>query len=130
MDDRGTARLATGGRSSVVAVPETSFAGHVQSGLGEDIDDYRYMAPELQSPEEHDVEGIDKLATKESDVYGMGMVVYRVSSHRLISPGTGIKSHVGPPLGLDGERAVLRMRHSHDTGKDTDRGTSPETVWG
>ena len=44
--------------------------------------------------------------TKESDVYGMGMVVYEASFHRPISSGPGVKSHVNP-LGLDGEYAVL-----------------------
>lgn len=75
IDGNGVARLATAGRSSIVAVPGTSAAGHVQSGG--DIDNYRYSAPEIQWPEDH---GMDKiLITKESDVYGMGMVVYEVS---------------------------------------------------
>lgn len=75
IDDNGVARLATAGRSSFVAVPGTSVEGHVQSGGG--IDNYRYSAPEIQWPENHDVDEI--LITKESDVYGMGMVLYEVS---------------------------------------------------
>ena len=65
-----------------MAVPGTSIAGHAQSGMDEDIDDYRYMAPETLLPEEVYVDKI--LATKESDVYGMGMVVYEASSHCLV----------------------------------------------
>jgi len=74
IDDRGTARLATAGRSSIVAVPGTSIADHKQSEGG--TDSYRYSAPEVQWPEDH---GNDKvLITKGSDVYGMGMVAYEV----------------------------------------------------
>jgi len=85
-----------------VAVPGTSIAAHAQSGG--DIDNYRYSAPEVLWPKDH---GRGKIfMTKESDVYGMGMVVYEASFHRPISSGPGVKSHVNP-LGLDGEYAVL-----------------------
>jgi len=58
----------------MVAVPGTSVASHMQSGG--DIDNYRYSAPEIQWPEDY---GTDKIViTKESDVYGMGMIVYEV----------------------------------------------------
>jgi len=77
IDDNGAARLSTAGRSSIVAVPGTPVAGFTQSGG--DIDNYRYSAPEIQWPEDHDMDKI--LLTKESDVYGMGMIVYEVSSH-------------------------------------------------
>ena len=83
IDDSGAARLATAGRSSVVAVPGTSIAGHIQSAVDEDFDSYGYTAPEILLPEEFgNVDNI--LATKEGDVYGMGMVAYEVSSHRLV----------------------------------------------
>ncbi|KAF9650321.1 kinase-like protein [Thelephora ganbajun] len=77
IDDNGVARLATAGHSSIVAVPGTSIAGwHVQSALDGEVDDYRYSAPEIQWPEDY---GMDKiLITKESDVYGMAMVIYEV----------------------------------------------------
>lgn len=77
--------MATAGRSSIVAVPGTSIAGHMQSG-GE-IDNYRYSAPEIQWPEDHDTDEI--LITKESDVYGMAMIAYEASSHRM-APGPNL----------------------------------------
>jgi serine/threonine protein kinase len=79
IDDNGAARLATAGRSSIVAVPNTSVAGHDQSAAA-DAGSFRYAAPEIQWPEDHDMDKI--LITKESDVYGMGMVAYEASSHR------------------------------------------------
>ena len=69
--------MATAGRSSIVAVPDTPTPGHTQSGGNGDIDDYRYWAPEIQWPEDHGMDEI--LLTKESDVYGMGMVAYEAS---------------------------------------------------
>ena len=103
MDDSGTARLATAGRSSVVAVSGTSVADHLQSELNENINDHRFVAPEIQWPEEHDPGRTDKiLVTKESDVYGIGMVVYTVCFHCLVSSGPRVKSHVDLLPGLDG----------------------------
>ena len=68
--------MSTGGRGSIVPVPDTSIVGHVQSGG--DIDNCRYFAPELHQSEGR---GVDEItATRESDVYGMGMVVYEASS--------------------------------------------------
>ena len=70
-----------------MAVPGTSIAGHVQSVLDGDIEDYRNMAPEIHSPEEHDTGATDKIiVTKEGDVYGMGMVAYEASSYGIILP--------------------------------------------
>ena len=69
--------MSTAGRSSIVAVKGTSIASHVQSG-GE-IDNYRYSAPEIQWTEADEI-----LITKESDVYGMAMVIYEASSYRLV----------------------------------------------
>lgn len=69
-----------------MAVPGTSIAGHVQSALDGVIDDHRYMGPEILSPDELCCGSVDKiLATKENDVYGMGMVVYEVGSHCPVS---------------------------------------------
>ena len=87
IDDSGTARLATGGRSSIVATPGTSIAAHDQSGVdgGNASDDYRYTEPEILSLDESQAGNADKiLATKEGDVYGMGMVVYEASNHCLV----------------------------------------------
>ena len=78
IDDNGVARLATAGRSTIVPVPNTSVAGFV-SLSGGNLDNFRYSAPEVQWPEEH---GMDKvLITKESDAYGLAMVVYEANSH-------------------------------------------------
>lgn len=60
--------------------------GDVQSGG--DVNDYQYSAPEL-----HPLEGYSMGETfimKESDVYGMGMVVFEASSHRPLSSGARI----------------------------------------
>ena len=98
IDDDGVARLAAGGHSSIVAVPDTLTAAHVQSGG--DVDNYRYSAPELHRPEDHDED--KTIITKESDVYGMGMVVFEVSPNLPVSSGVRVKSHVNL-LGLDWE---------------------------
>ena len=62
-----------------MAAPGTSVSAHVQSGG--DIDNYRYSAPEIQWHDESDATD-DTLVTKESDVYGMGMVAYEASPCR------------------------------------------------
>ena len=77
--------MANGGRSSIVAVPDTSIAGHDQSGG--DVDNYRYSAPEIQWHDDGDTDKI--LITKESDVYGMGMVAYEASFHHLYHRAQG-----------------------------------------
>ena len=87
IDDDGNARLSLGGHSSIVAVPGTSFAGYLQSSVEGDLGDCRYLAPELQWPEDHEMDKI--LMTKESDIYGMAMVIYEARSYRPISPGPG-----------------------------------------
>ena len=63
-----------------MAVPGTRY---VQSCVDGDIDDYQYTAPEISLPEEFGNIG-NVLATKEADVYGMGMVAYVVSSRCLV----------------------------------------------
>ena len=68
-----------------MAAPGTSIAGHVQSGVDGDIDDYQYTAPEILFPEDPYEGNADKiLAKKESDVYGMGMVAYEASFYCLV----------------------------------------------
>lgn len=58
-----------------------------------DIGSYRYSAPELHRTKG---DGMNEIRpTKESDVYGMGMVVYEVSSFPLVSSGRGAQSHTG-----------------------------------
>lgn len=65
-------------------MPNTSVAGNVQSALDE-AGESRYSAPEIQWPEDYGMDEV--LITKESDVYGIGMVAYEVSPHCPASPG-------------------------------------------
>jgi len=106
-----------------VVVPDTSIAGRTQSAGDGRIDDYRYWAPEIQWPEDR---GLGKiLLTTESDVYGMGMVVYEASCGCPAPPDPRAKSHINL-LGFDGEQAVLRVQQYHRTLKYTCReNTSP-----
>ena len=77
IDDGGNARLAIGCHGSIVAVPGTPFADYLRSSLEGDPRGYHYSAPEIQWPEDY---GTDKiLATIESDIYGIAMVVYEAS---------------------------------------------------
>lgn len=85
-----------------MAVPGTSIAAYAQSGG--DIDSYRYSAPEVLWPKDYDRGKL--IMTKESDVYGMGMVAYEASFHHPISSGSGVESHASL-LGFDGEYAIL-----------------------
>ena len=86
-----------------MAVPGTSIAGHSQSGVDGDVDKYRYWAPEIQWRDDGNMDKI--LITNESDVYGMAMVAYEVSSSHPVSCQR-VGSY-GNSLSLDGERAIL-----------------------
>ncbi|KAF9789185.1 kinase-like domain-containing protein [Thelephora terrestris] len=79
IDNDGKSRLSTGGRSTIVAVPNTSIADHKQSKLDASISDYRYVAPEIQWTD--DYQKGEVLITKKSDVYEMAMVIYEVLSN-------------------------------------------------
>ena len=68
-----------------MAVQGTSIATHMQSG-GE-IDECVYTAPEMWED--------DIRITKENDVYGMGMVVYEVSS--TVPRNSAQASNLTPP---------------------------------
>ena len=78
VDNEGTARLATAGRSSIVTVPEGDFETDAY------INKYRYSAPEIWS--------VGACITKESDVYGIGMVAYEASYHYPVSSGSNLMS--------------------------------------
>ena len=68
-----------------MAVPGTPFADYLQPSLEGDLGDSRYLAPEIQWPKDY---GTDKiLITKESDVYGVAMVIYEARSYKPISHG-------------------------------------------
>ena len=91
--------MSTGGRSSIVAVPNTSVADHKQSTLDVDPFDYRYVAPEVQWPEYYHRDEV--LITKQSDVFEMAMVIYEASPYRGLS-GPVVQAHPRFP-GLIGE---------------------------
>lgn len=81
----------------IMAVPDTSDVGHVRSRV--DINNYRYSAPELHQTNGHGMD-IGLPITKESDMFGMAMVIYEVSSHCPTSSGVRVKLHINL-LGLD-----------------------------
>ena len=98
IDDDGNARLAIGSNGSIVAAPGTPFARYLQSPVernsGEEdfcpgMDRNRcYLAPELQFQWPNYTR--DKiLVTKESDIYGMAVVIYEARSYKPISLGPG-----------------------------------------
>ena len=88
---------------------DSSVMGHAQSKG--DIDNYRYLAPELQQPEGHGTDEI--LITKESDVYGMAMVVSEAGYYHPLPSSIRVNSRVDL-LGLDGGSAVLLVqRHRY-----------------
>jgi hypothetical protein len=87
-----------------VAVPGTSVAGHIQSAAA-GVQNYRYAAPEIQWPDEEDEE---PRITKQSDVYGMGMIAYEASPYHPMLSGFKGKSYVDFP-GLNGGHTVLQV---------------------
>lgn len=105
VDDNGNARLATAGRSSIVAARGTSTSRHVQSEFIGNAGNFRYSAPEVGWPEEYGSYKV--LITKESDMYGMAMVIYEVSLRLAVPSGRRAESDVDS-LGLDREEAVLQ----------------------
>jgi len=86
-----------------MAVSYFSIAGRVQFRRGTNND--RYSAPELHWPR-----GVGEILTsEESDVYGMGMVIYEVISPNPASSCIRVEFHVDL-LGLDGGQTILWLR--------------------
>ena len=81
-----------------MAVPDTSVADHKQSILDVDLYDYRYVAPEVQWPENYGKGEV--LITKESDVFEMAMVIYEARPYGMYHPTAEFHAR---PLGLIGE---------------------------
>jgi len=92
-----------GVRSSIVVVSDTPTAAQPVG----DTDSHWYSAPELHRPEGRCIHEI--LTTKESDVYGMGVVILEASSRRPISSDIRANYHIDL-LGLDRGRAVPRVQ--------------------
>ena len=103
IDNNGVARLAPAHQHSILAVPDTLTAGH--SRLWGGVNNAYYPAPEFHVTKGRGVDWT-VLITPESDVYGIGMVIYEVSSHHPVLTDMSVKSHVDL-LGLDGEETVL-----------------------
>ena len=81
-----------------MAVPGTPLAGYFQYSLKGNLGGNRYLAPEIQWPEDYGTDEV--IVTKESDVFGMAMVIYEARSYKS-SRLDRIKSHVNS-LGLGG----------------------------
>ena len=82
-----------------MAVPNTSVADYWQSTLDVEDLDYRYVAPEVQWPENSRKDEV--LITKQSDVFEMAMVIYEASPYLGLS-GPVVQPHARFP-GLIGE---------------------------
>ena len=117
-----------------MAVPGTPFADYLQPSVEGDLGDCRYLAPEIQWPEDY---GTDKiLMTKESDIYGIAMVIYEARSYKSISPGPG-SNLTSIPQVLAGVKPYhnsidTRMSSRVHTEVIPERlsGTIDDTVWG
>ena len=106
-----------------MTMSDSSIVGRAQSGR--DIDSYRYLAPELQQPEDNGTDEI--LITKESDVYGMAMVVFEAGFHHPVPSSVRANSHVDL-LGLDRGSAVLLVQRYRYTVKGTGHGIPPTVL--
>ena len=73
--DDGQPRIANTGHSRIAP---TAFATSETSLGTEALDEFKWWsAPELQSPGAYGIRRV--IATKASNIYGMGMVIYEVS---------------------------------------------------
>jgi len=103
--------------------------------IEEYVDEYQYSAPEAL-PEYHATSGTLPVMRKEGDVYGMGMVAYKASLHRQLSPGPRIKSHVGtqvltgnkPRSGWNALNTLSRMV-AGEIPERPSSGMIPDPVW-
>ena len=78
--DNGQACIANTGHTSVASIGFATFRSGVASGtMSLDEFRWRWAAPELQRPDEYDMSKV--VATKASDIYGIGMVIYEASPH-------------------------------------------------
>ena len=79
----GQARIANAGHSRIVS---TAFANSETPIASDPVAlhefRWRWSAPELQQPDVYGMQSV--IATKPSDIYGMGMVIYEVSPWNLL----------------------------------------------
>ena len=76
--DSGRACIANTGHTSIAPIGFATSKSNIASGtwLLDELR-WRWAAPELQRPDEYGAAKV--VATKPSDIYGMGMVIYEVS---------------------------------------------------
>ena len=89
-------------------------------------DNCRYAAPEILQAR-YRVGSSRVTATKESDVYGMGMVIYEASFQDPTESDSSNQSHMSF-LGPSREGAILWAQQLHYGAKCMRRGNSPETL--
>lgn len=76
--DNGQACIANTGHSRIAPIGLAALKSNVASGtMSLEQLRFRWAAPELQRPDEYAMSKV--VATKPSDIYGMGMVIYEVS---------------------------------------------------
>lgn len=68
----------------MTAVPGTSTAHQPPTRRDMPIDDFRYVAPEVQWPEDYGLVAVP--ITKEGDMYAFAMVIYEARSTSLCRP--------------------------------------------
>ena len=90
IDDSGAARSDAVDRSPILAVPDISVS---RVGMEGYIHNHRCLAPEIMWLNV-DSTPCEAHATKEGDVYGMGMVVYEASSRCHVSSNLRVGSYV------------------------------------
>ena len=80
--DSGQACIANTGHICIVSTGFAASKTLMASGVSLDVFRWRWAAPELQRPDEYDMTEV--VATKSSDIYGMGMVIYEASRRNLL----------------------------------------------
>ena len=96
IDDDGNARLTATIHSSIIADSgaSTSDRAQVSTDSIEETRDFCYSAPEIEWPENRGIDNVTR--TRESDVYGMAMVIYEARSRWRVSSGLWVISPQSP----------------------------------
>ena len=102
--------------------------------IGEYIHEHQYSAPEIRRPEDYGM--YKSRVTRESDVYGMGVIVYEASSRYPVSSDLRIKSYVSLqvltgnlPYSKHGGMLTLSKIHAGGIPQRPFRGID-DSVWG
>lgn len=79
MGDNGHAFIANTGHTSIAPIAFGTFKNNFTAGtMSLNEFRWRWAAPELQRPDEYGLPRV--IASKPSDIYGMGMIIYEVST--------------------------------------------------